>query len=68
MKAKYNQHHYPHPAGHIYLHKKGACTIGLTGAVAMTQEELNFYGEIMAEALANMTPEQRRRAAKFKSL
>ncbi len=28
-----------------------ACTITLTGAVSMSQDELDSYGEIMAEAL-----------------
>ena len=37
--------------GHIYLDKEGACTITLSGAASMSQDELNHYGEIMAEAL-----------------
>ena len=37
--------------GHIYLDKEGACTITLTGAASMSQDELDHYGRIMAEAL-----------------
>jgi hypothetical protein len=37
--------------GHIYLDKEGACTIALEGAASMSQDELDSYGEIMAEAL-----------------
>jgi hypothetical protein len=32
----------------------------------MTQEELDFYGEILAAAVRNMTPEQRERASSFR--
>ena len=39
------------PEGHIYLDKKGACTITLTGAASMRQHELDHYGKIMTEAL-----------------
>jgi len=55
--AKYTRHHGDHPAGHIYLDKEGACmirvraTISLDGAASMSQDELDGYGEIMAEAL-----------------
>ena len=49
--ATYKKHGYDHAEGHIYLDKEGACTITLEGAAAMSQEELDKYGEIMAEAL-----------------
>ena len=55
--ATYKKHHGDHPAGHIYLDKEGACTItvratiSLDGAASMSQDELDGYGEIMAEAL-----------------
>jgi len=49
--ATYKKHGYDHAEGHIYLDKEGACTITLEGAASMTQEELDSYGEIMAEAL-----------------
>lgn len=39
------------PEGHIFIDKKGACTITLTGAAAMTQEELDAYGERIVELL-----------------
>ena len=39
------------PEGHIYLDKEGACTITLSGAASMRQDELDRYGEIMVEAL-----------------
>tara|TARA_Y100000310_G_scaffold339796_1_gene433599 strand:- start:489 stop:677 length:189 start_codon:yes stop_codon:yes gene_type:complete len=49
--ATYKKHGYDHAEGHIYLDKEGACTITLEGAASMSQEELDSYGEIMAEAL-----------------
>ena len=56
--ATYKKHyHDDYAEGHIYLDKEGACTItvratiSLDGAAAMSQEELDSYGEIMAEAL-----------------
>lgn len=52
MKAVYTKHHFNHPEGHISLDKPGPCTITLQGAAAMSQEELDYYGEIVAKALA----------------
>ena len=49
--ATYHRHHGDDPEGHIYLDKEGACTITLEGAASMSQDELDKYGEIMAEAL-----------------
>jgi len=49
--ATYRKHGYDHAEGHIYLDKEGACTITLEGAASMSQDELDKYGEIMAEAL-----------------
>ena len=55
--AKYKKHHcrytspLDHSQGHIFLDKDGACTITLTGAVAMTQDELDYYGELFTKAL-----------------
>jgi len=56
--ATYKKHYNDYPEGHIYLDKEGACTmtisgrmIFLDGAASMSQEELDGYGEIMAEAL-----------------
>ena len=62
--ASYSPHHRDDAQGHIFLgpQKTGAVTINLRGAASMTQEELNFYGEIMATAITNMTPEQRQQA------
>ena len=61
--ATYKKHYNDYPEGHIYLDKEGrmvggnsgiqyrACTITLEGAASMSQDELDSYGEIMAEAL-----------------
>ena len=49
--AIYLKHYRDNAEGHIYLDKEGACTIQLTGAVAMSQDELDRYGKVMAEAL-----------------
>ena len=52
--AVYLKHYKDAAEGHIYLDKQGflgACTITLKGAVAMSQDELDYYGKVMAEAL-----------------
>jgi len=49
--ATYSRHYKSDAQGHIFLNKEGACTIGLTGAASMSQEVLDVYGELMAEAL-----------------
>jgi len=49
--AKYKKHHAVWPEGHIFIDKDGACTITLTGAATMTQEELDYYGELFAKAI-----------------
>ncbi|MEK9769530.1 MAG: hypothetical protein VW683_11465 [Betaproteobacteria bacterium] len=49
--AKYTKHHKGHSEGHVFIEKDGACTITLTGAAAMTQEELDYYGELFAKAI-----------------
>ena len=50
--ATYTGHHGDDPEGHIYLDKEGACTITLTGAVSMSQNELDLYGNMMAKAIS----------------
>ena len=54
--ATYLKHYKDDAEGHIYLNKEGACTItlrglGFKGAAVMSQDELDRYGEVMAEAL-----------------
>ena len=49
--AKYTNHYKDHSEGHIFLEKNGACTITLTGAASMTQDELDYYGELFTKAL-----------------
>ena len=49
--AKYKKHRKDHSEGHIFLDKDGACTITLTGAASMTQDELDYYGELFTKAL-----------------
>ena len=50
--ATYKPHHRDNPEGHIYLDKEGACTITLTGAASMSQNELDLYGNMMAKAIS----------------
>lgn len=66
MEAKYTRHHRDDAQGHIFLDKRGPCNISLEGAAAMSQEELDFYGEIMAKALSNMSAPQLKRVRGFK--
>lgn len=49
--ATYSSHKKDSPEGSIFLAKEGACTITITGAAAMSQEELDGYGEIFVNAL-----------------
>ena len=58
MKASYKRHYKDDSQGHIFLNKDGACSINLVGAASMTQEELDFYGEIFANAVSKMTERQ----------
>jgi len=64
--AIYNPHHRQNAEGHIYIEKNGCVTIGLMGASAMTQQELNFFGGIFAAALCRMTAEEIETALSFK--
>ena len=50
MKMTYTPHYKDQPEGHIFIKKSGACTITLTGAAAMTQDELNKFGKLFANA------------------
>jgi hypothetical protein len=66
MKCIYSPHHFAHVEGHLFFpDAEGACTITLTPAASMTQEELDAYGQRIAQALSaessefNPTPEQR---------
>ena len=58
LLVTYSQHYKDNAQGHIYLHKNGPCTITLTGASSMSQEELNFYGEKIAKALSKIDREE----------
>ena len=49
--ATYSRHYKDTAEGHIFLQKKGACTITLEGAMAMTQKELDKFAKIMVNAL-----------------
>lgn len=51
IKTKYSPHHRDHAEGHLFIDKKGACTITLTGAAAMSQEELDRFGACFARAV-----------------
>jgi len=49
--AEYSGHHKDSSEGHIFLAKDGACTMTLTGAASMSQQELDKYGNLFAHAL-----------------
>jgi len=49
-KMTYHRHFTEEAKGHIFIEKSGSCTITLTGAAAMTQEELDKYGRLFANA------------------
>lgn len=52
MTVKYSPHYVEDRAeGHLYIEKRGACTITLTGASSMSQEELNEWGTLIASLL-----------------
>lgn len=50
---KFTGHHRDEAEGHIFLGhaKDGACTITLTGAASMSQEELNELGELIVSSV-----------------
>ena len=55
MKVTYRKHHRDIPEAHLFLdNTDGACAITLQGSVSMSQEELDYYGEAMAEALSKL--------------
>ncbi len=54
MKVTYRKHHRDNPEAHLFLDKEDACTITLQGSVSMSQDELDRYGEAMAEALSKL--------------
>ena len=69
MRVSYKECCYDHSeflsgfaGGYIFLDKEGACTITLTGAAAMSQEELNKWGELIAESLGKAVKGKRRSA------
>lgn len=48
----YTPHYKIDSEGHIFIgNTSGGCTITLTGAAAMTQEQLDKYGKLFANAL-----------------
>jgi len=51
MRITYRKHYHDHSEGHLFLDKEGACTIKLTGAAAMSQEELDEWGQIIAKSV-----------------
>lgn len=50
-KATYSRHHFALPEGHVFIDKPGACTVTLVGAASMSQDELDRYGELLAQAI-----------------
>ena len=51
QKYTYNKHYKSYSEGHIFIEKEGACTITLTGASSMSQEELDEFGEKIVNLL-----------------
>ncbi len=51
MKFTYSRHYREHAEGHIYIDKPGACTVTLTGAASMPQEELDELAELIVKLL-----------------
>lgn len=55
-KFSYSPHQFDHAEGHIYIDKPGACTVTLTGASSMSQDELNDLGEMIVKLLNKTNP------------
>lgn len=51
MIARYSRHYRDTAQGSVFIDKPGACTIQLTGAASMTQDELDHYGQLLADAI-----------------
>jgi hypothetical protein len=66
-KVIYRPHFREHAEGHLFLGKDkvGAVTIQLIGTAAMCQSELDFYGNLISQALSNLTKEQREEAKRL---
>jgi hypothetical protein len=47
----YSRHYRDDAEGHIFINKEGACTITLTPAQSMSQEELNYFGEMIVDSV-----------------
>ena len=58
MDAQYVNHHRGDAQGHITIHGPIGMTINLVGAAAMSQMQLDFFGELFEKAIRDMTPEQ----------
>jgi len=56
MKFTYSRHYREHAEGHIYIDKPGACTVTLTGAASMPQEELDELAELIVKLLNKNNP------------
>lgn len=52
MEATYSRHYRDFAEGHVYINKPGPCTVLLTGAASMTQDELDRYVQLLAEAIS----------------
>ncbi len=50
LRMEYTQHYKEESQGSIFIEKSGACNITLTGASGMSQNELNEYGKLFANA------------------
>ena len=55
MVASYKEHYRDYAEGHIFLDKEGASTITLTGASAMSQKELNKWGQLFSASPEMLT-------------
>lgn len=65
--AAYRPKHSEYAEGYVAFDKKGAICVDLVGACAMSQEELDFIGGIIADAFNKLSPEQEAKLRSFKS-
>lgn len=66
MDVNYIPCHRDHAEGYISMDKPGAGTFTLVGCAAMSQGEMNFLGNVIAEALSNLTETQMCRLNSFR--
>lgn len=66
-RASYVRYHAGLPMGYVDLDKPKAVRVDVAGEKRMTRAEVDFWGDLFAAAVRNMTPEQKATALAFEA-